>query len=512
MKTISKGLILALVIQFALILPFVNIVGVEKAKAEEPGPVAPPTAGSVGMTFLSGNQGRILVKYYYADGDSHAVELNFNREGPLVSGSETPQSQFLDTLWGIIASQGITTDFVVYSYEGDANKKLIIGKKNASDTLYYNCGLYQKTILSGGKYAYADLIKRNDNTGQNENVGGPGGPINSTNSSTGYLGKKINTTASTEQLCTQLTHGWTRLLENMKAIIGSDPKDTPAYWDRNTPPGWRQAINMSIITQSLRFGPIALGLAAGGTTLVNRLSGYDGSYNLNDAGMTKAEEIRTVLAELKTIGENINTGTDAWPTSPVNCRPAKITDTLESSTTEFFDKPSEFVAFCVELGKVFENAIREGEGSSDDICGNALNNLSKIFPWMFCKLGEIVHMIAVSIINKSIGWLEASIGIDEIRFEKSNLDTDSLVDHQNTTTQDQIREAAVALCNEKKPPTTAQADWDRGPCLTSNMNNTGYAVDIAHSPRTEVDNQNVCPSPTKWIELNTSCSIIGQRH
>lgn len=497
-------------IQFAFFLPFSTIYTTPQiAQAEDPAPVSPPTPGSVGMTFLSENQGRILVKYYYSDGDNHVRELNFDRVGPLTSGSETAQSKFMPAMWTKISAAGITTNFIVYRYSSDPNKYLIIGKKNSTDAIYYNCGLHYKSTLTLQRYEFTSLRVRNDNTGHDEELAGfTNGPINSTDGTTGYFGKKINTTASVDQLCSQLRNSWPKLIEDMKSIIGADPKDTPDYWDQKSPPGWQKAIGIGAITSAMTMGgPIASGLVAGGTALINRLRGYDGSYFLNDAGMTKAAEINTLLDELKTIGEGLKTDADTWPND--DCRPAKITDALEASATEFFASPSEFISFCVELKKIFADAIKNADTDSDDACGSGLTNISRIFPWLFCKAAEIVHYAAVYVIGKSVDWLEASIGIDEITFEQPNatLDSDSFVDHETTLTREQIQAKAITLCNQRKPSMTAD-DWNKGPCLTNNIENTGYAVDVAHSPRTEVDDENTCSSPAKWIELSTNCRFL----
>lgn len=77
----------------------------------------------------------------------------------------------------------------------------------------------------------------------------------------------------------------------------------------------------------------------------------------------------------------------------------------------------------------------------------------------------------------------------------------------STTTGD-VSTQAKQFCAAQKPSFSA-ANWENGPCLSNNINNTGYAVDVAHNPRQAIDDQNTCSSPTKWVELDTSCSIIN---
>jgi len=78
LKTISKGLILALVIQFALILPFVNIVGVEKSKAEEPGPVT-PSEPRITLVATDTNYGTIRLNADFGAGQSLSMMFTGKR-------------------------------------------------------------------------------------------------------------------------------------------------------------------------------------------------------------------------------------------------------------------------------------------------------------------------------------------------------------------------------------------------------------------------------------------------
>jgi len=71
-----------------------------------------------------------------------------------------------------------------------------------------------------------------------------------------------------------------------------------------------------------------------------------------------------------------------------------------------------------------------------------------------------------------------------------------------------IQESVEDFCKLRKN-NYKEINWNTGPCLTNNFNNTGIAVDVAHSPRQASDNLHTCNSPTKWIELNVKdCSLI----
>lgn len=520
-RTFSKVLITILAIQFALLLPFETIFLnpiPQKAKAENPTPVA-PTPGTVGFVFTSSVRGAILLKY---NDLMTAAPFNFTLDnaGAVVSNPtgtiddntsynsvDDVRSQFATTDFRKITDKGASRNFWLYRLSSDQSYYLIIAQKSSGRD-YYNFGLWQKTAAGGRQYRMNGMYLP-DSANSNpvrENVGQV---VNTT-----ALGQKIHWVASVDQSCQQLVDRWPELVGMIKKVVGPNPQENPTYWDKNAPPGILRAIQYGQVAASLQAGPVAALFTTGAIELFNRrVVGWDGSYYLNQAGYNKANQIRGIAKELVTMGEALKGDNDIWPTSPTNCKPAKVTDGLEISTTEFFSKPSEFIAFAQNLLAGFEDQLQNNNGQpDDDACGSGLTNIARIFPWMFCKLADIIHSVATYIINKSIGWLEASIGIPSITFEGSGAQTPGMIDHQNTTTRTQIKEAAVALCNRKKPPVTARATWDTGPCLTNNMDNTGYAVDIAHEQRTAIDNANTCNSPTKWIELDTFCEVIGEQH
>ncbi len=76
-----------------------------------------------------------------------------------------------------------------------------------------------------------------------------------------------------------------------------------------------------------------------------------------------------------------------------------------------------------------------------------------------------------------------------------------------------LQDKARNLCQQKKEEFSRkgwQQKWEEGPCLSQNLDNSGYAVDIAHQPRKTVDNNpaNQCAAPEKFIELDTNCNVI----
>lgn len=78
--------------------------------------------------------------------------------------------------------------------------------------------------------------------------------------------------------------------------------------------------------------------------------------------------------------------------------------------------------------------------------------------------------------------------------------------------------ACVALCQEMKPRISESA-WKDGPCLSDrgNWSIRDWVCDVAHSPRTAVDNEraNQCRAwgrtANHFVEVNESCTYIRKR-
>jgi len=81
-----------------------------------------------------------------------------------------------------------------------------------------------------------------------------------------------------------------------------------------------------------------------------------------------------------------------------------------------------------------------------------------------------------------------------------------------TTASTDIDEKASKLCKDKKDDVSEEA-WNKGPCLTKNLENSGYAVDIAHNPRQNVDNEvnNTCEVSSKFYEFDLNCKLIEKK-
>lgn len=79
----------------------------------------------------------------------------------------------------------------------------------------------------------------------------------------------------------------------------------------------------------------------------------------------------------------------------------------------------------------------------------------------------------------------------------------------DTTSQLEVK--AKALCQTEKDKKSS--NWNDGPCLTKDLDSSGYAVDIIHNPRSDVDmkSENTCGSDhqmKKLFEYDPNCQLM----
>ncbi len=81
-----------------------------------------------------------------------------------------------------------------------------------------------------------------------------------------------------------------------------------------------------------------------------------------------------------------------------------------------------------------------------------------------------------------------------------------------TTASTDIDKKASQLCRTKKI-IISTISWQKGPCLDKNLENSGYAVDIAHDPRQSIDNEaeNTCGVSSKFYEFDLDCGLIQKK-
>lgn len=72
-----------------------------------------------------------------------------------------------------------------------------------------------------------------------------------------------------------------------------------------------------------------------------------------------------------------------------------------------------------------------------------------------------------------------------------------------------LQNAAQKLCQDEKK-NKKSTDWNNGPCLTPNINKSGYAVDIVHTPRQSIDDNaaNTCGVTAKFYEFDLNCGFV----
>lgn len=383
-----------------------------------PMPPAPNPTSSLTFAFTSDTRQGILMRYHPTNGEAF-IDYNFDNSGSILSGDQKIADVVSPQVLAVINSVGANDQFWKYSSATNIDRFLLIGA-NVTDKIdpdhivgkYYSLGVGKVT---NGKFDWADFMTPD------------GFRMDGLINSSPQLGTKINWTISDQEACTQMNAKWASMVSNMKDILVKDPKDNSTYWDRNSPPGWRQAINVAIVSQSIRLGLPGVLVAGGAVSLANKWSGYDGSYALNDAGMQKAQNIRVEAIDLKAIVEQIKGKGNTWPTDRIpGCQPKKIDENLEF-VNELIATPNDFLTAIDALIKAFENAVAAKTGlDPNNTCGNGLSNVfggGGIFEWMFCKVAEVIHGVANFFMGMAFGYLESSLGVDAVHFSKPVLDT-----------------------------------------------------------------------------------------
>jgi len=149
-----------------------------------------------------------------------------------------------------------------------------------------------------------------------------------------------------------------------------------------------------------------------------------------------------------------------------------------------------------------------GEFCSDNYCEQFQGRVFTSLKYITCEIQCGIFRAVLWCVNTAYNFMVKYSGLEPNRELLPGVTGGGGTNTGGGTTD--IQSQAIELCNQKKS-TYSSTDWEKGPCLTNDLNGSKYAVDVAHKPRQAVDNQNTCPSPTKWIELDTSCSVIGRQ-
>jgi len=415
---LAKIFLIATIIAGTVFGSFGSFVDVKKAEAK------PPTPGQATLTFAFTSTKRqgIMMRYVSSTGAT-PVDFDFVSSGYLVEPGQSVDTHVGNSVYAAIRRAGTNNYYLKYSNSANSDFFLLIGM-NATNTTdpnkpvgtYYALGVGKMSEVGIGgskRFVYDSGFKTPDGTDV--------APfINQTVISTAI---KINWNISLDNACSQLTARWEGLVSNMRDLLGKETKDNSTYWDKNSPPGWRKAMSASTIATTLAVNPFLSLFAIGGTALLDRMSKYDGSYFLNEAGMRKASDIRTEIIELKAITEQIKGDGNVWPND--NCRPKALDGTTISLiNNRFIATPNDFIAGLDIILEAFNEAIANASGTDEtDTCGPGLTKIAVIFQWMFCKVAEMVHAIANFFMSKAFSYLNLALGIDAIKFSAPKLDT-----------------------------------------------------------------------------------------
>lgn len=425
MKKISKGLILALVIQIALILPLGTIFLLPKtAKADNSLPNL--LTEHIGMVFTSEAQNSILVRYHrtYSPSRSPFEDFTFSKVGQITNNGVSTVTQlrglFGGTEWDSINNLGISQNFIKYKLSTDDAVYLIIAQKSAPDTLFYNLGVFRNRAIDN-KFVFHEL-----RTSLGENAGGL---VNVSETSGGYFGHKIETRATIAQRCQQMNNQWVSFIGHMEDLLGKNPSENGDYWIDGEPAG-----TIGRVLKAFQWAQIAASIPTGTTLFIgaaqsmfNDWVGWNGQVKLNAQGAEKAEIIRNLSLELNQIAHDLKGNDGAWPIiTGSTCKPGKINVTdngdgtyaYTTSTSEFYDNAGTFIDDVNKLTELFNQAISERtDGSSGDKeCPSLMSADAMrygIFNVLFCILAEdIFHGLAKNIMEYAQNWLTDAIGLE----------------------------------------------------------------------------------------------------
>ncbi len=444
MKTILKGLILALVIQFALFLPFETIfLTPQSAHADEPTPVS-PTNPSIRFVTTSTGQQTITLKI---NEDSPPDDWTFTLQPEVVEVRDFYNDAFgrsqvpfherdannedvirkyrLTTPTASCAADLRITPITPPRYTPDEDYEssiyLITVKYTGQTDFFLQSGVYRETqvanderlvkLVSGDFNPYCpDLndqqkqILRLIMSGDNINI-----PIRPELSESDRVSRCDNTKMR-----------WDNMVDNMRKLMIPAPSSTPGssetgnqYWVH------RDAVNV----RWLDFG----GWAARALPYYTNDFTFDDTYDytldlgLTDEGQALYDEIADYAKQIKTDIDMLRQAYpgNSWPDGCAEIEKFKWVRTSNPGNYESLD------AFNTDFDIIYQKfkeyiAARDEPISTggDDICGNTGTNLvsGKIFQWLFCELANIIHGAAGGIMKKATSWLQDSIGVGVVEF------------------------------------------------------------------------------------------------
>lgn len=433
MKTISKGLILALVIQFALILPFVNIIGVETAKA-----VVEPEVTMSQPMYTSQAKDKINfnltingeVHQIGATKDSSVTSLPVTKYDPNASGTYA------------FTTFNLPSGFVAFNLDGFSTPKLYLIVSN--DELV-NVALYQENLPQAvvpSRKSLVVLTTPYDVTywitiyQATQNPGRGNSKYWQTMiwyADGSHVPRPVSTrllSSEVPAVCQRTERNWDNLKKELRDLFQPAPGSVNGQsqnhnWEVTTGvtaeifgAGYSDvmsAIKAWVIRQGFNLvnidGVNVLGVihAVETETLKPTSDGYQTLDNIVQYGYLLDQDLQML------IDNNANCGSHG-----VKFKLFKWNESLESDDNIFTSLPSikEYVQEIVDVAKEwFERlsspVVTAGE-LTEDVCGNGAGGLmsGKIFQWLFCELANIIHGIAASIMTRATKYLTDSIGVD----------------------------------------------------------------------------------------------------
>jgi len=441
LKTISKGLILALVIQFALILPFVNIIGVKKAKAE--GPVTPSDYsltlkatdtlyGTIRMAAVdtTGNTVKEFVftlhqglrTRNFLGGRSNIPSINYNGSNRQATDEDVIKAYKLSSPSDLRCQAGATVDniyAIAVLYDNTDGQHHFAGIFSSSST----------TPASGEENRFYNKIP-------NASFGWGGMCNNIHNSdpvaeavikranSNDYNGWKVDLQISDGDRvtrCNSLERRWLNFQSNIRTLMIPAPSNTAAPVGGTANPYWIQSTSINI-----RW----LDLAKGITRIFPDAYAYDSTldFDLTNEGKRIYDETASIVEQIGndlTILRNAYPG-DSWPNGCVELKEFRWVEGTNDRNYTSLDQFNTDYQQVYELFKQYiENRDEPISTGDTDACGSAGSGMinGKIFQWLFCELANIIHGIAASIMTRATGWLTDSIGVDiNIKFKDPETD------------------------------------------------------------------------------------------
>jgi len=444
LKTISKGLILALVIQFALVLPFVNIIGVKKAKA-----VVEPEVTMSQPMYTSQAKDKINfnltingeVHQIGATKDSSVTSLPVTKYDPNASGTYA------------FTTFNLPSGFVAFNLDGFSTPKLYLIVSN--DELV-NVALYQENLPQAvvpSRKSLVVLTTPYDVTywitiyQATQNPGRGNSKYWQTMiwyADSSHVPRPVSTrllSSEVPAVCQRTERNWDNLKKELRDLFQPAPGSVNGQsqnhnWEVTTGvtaeifgAGYSDvmsAIKAWVIRQGFNLvnidGVNVQGVihAVETETLKPTSDGYQTLDNIVQYGYLLDQDLQML------IDNNANCGSHG-----VKFKLFKWNESLESDDNIFTSLPSikEYVQEIVDVAKEwFERlsspVVTAGE-LTEDVCGNGVGGLmsGKIFQWLFCELANIIHGIAASIMTRATEWLTASIGVDiNIKFKDPEKD------------------------------------------------------------------------------------------